>query len=281
MAIVRIFYSFLYLVGYVVCAGIFSGTAGALSVFGDLEQGSLIYFRVAPLSTIVVDKEEIPVSALGIAPYAISRNYQGSLNIKVRYGKKESLFSLEVIKRQWNIEKVTLPNAKKYEEYPPELLKKIKEEGSQIKQVRQLYFSEEYLFQGFKNPLRHQPYRISGVFGSRRIYNGHERSYHKGVDYAAPVGTPVYTVAKGRVVLAEKDMFFTGGTVIIDHGFGVQSLYAHLYQVDVAANSLVSMDQKIGEIGATGRATGPHLHFSISWKGVYVDPESVLRNFVP
>ena len=114
--------------------------------------------------------------------------------------------------------------------------------------------------------------RVSGVYGSQRILNGVPRSPHLGVDIAAPTGTMVRAPAPGRVILLDDDMFFTGGTVMLDHGHGVTSVYAHLDQILVAPDQSVAPGDAIGTVGATGRATGPHLHWGVHWRGVGVDP---------
>jgi murein DD-endopeptidase MepM/ murein hydrolase activator NlpD len=114
------------------------------------------------------------------------------------------------------------------------------------------------------------------VFGSRRILNGEPRAPHLGVDVARPTGTPVAAAAPGIVRLAEADFYFQGGTIILDHGHGVSSSYLHLSRLDVRVGARVAQGQTIGAIGATGRVTGPHLHFEIGWLGTPVDPQTAL-----
>ncbi len=117
--------------------------------------------------------------------------------------------------------------------------------------------------------------RFSGVFGSRRILNGKPRTPHNGVDVAAPKGTPVKTIAPGQVVLVGKNYFFTGNTLVIHHGHGVISLYAHLNDIQVESGQWVSTNTTIGTVGMTGRATGPHLHWGILIRGARVDPKTL------
>ncbi len=114
-----------------------------------------------------------------------------------------------------------------------------------------------------------------GRFGSRRIFNGEPRSPHSGVDFAAATGTPVLAVADGTVVLAA-DHFFSGNSVFIDHGDGLISMYFHLSRLAVRAGQQVHRGERLGAVGATGRATGPHLHFGVRWRGARVDPEILL-----
>lgn len=115
----------------------------------------------------------------------------------------------------------------------------------------------------------------SARFGARRIFNGEPRSPHSGADYSAAGGTPVMATADGTVGLAAEH-FFSGGSVFLDHGDGLFSMYFHLSRIDVKAGQEVRRGQKIGEVGSTGRATGPHLHFGLRWRGARVDPTLLL-----
>jgi murein DD-endopeptidase MepM/ murein hydrolase activator NlpD len=113
---------------------------------------------------------------------------------------------------------------------------------------------------------------ISGIYGSQRILNGEARAPHRGVDVAAPAGTPVAAMASGVVSLARPDLYFTGGTVMIDHGHGLHSIYAHMQEVLVEVGQAVARGAPLGTVGATGRATGPHLHWGVYWFEEAVDP---------
>jgi murein DD-endopeptidase MepM/ murein hydrolase activator NlpD len=113
-------------------------------------------------------------------------------------------------------------------------------------------------------------------FGLRRFFNGEPRSPHAGIDFRAPQGAPVHASNRGRVVLA-RDLFFTGNTVVIDHGFGVFTLYVHLSKLAVRRGAMVDKGQQIGQVGMTGRATGPHLHFAARVADARIDPEALLK----
>jgi len=117
--------------------------------------------------------------------------------------------------------------------------------------------------------------RISGVYGSRRILNGQPRQPHYGLDFAVPTGTPLRAAASGRVTLADSFHFF-GNLVVIDHGHGVNTLYAHLSGFDVREGQMVTKGDTVARSGATGRVTGPHLHFSLSWFQIFLDPRPVV-----
>lgn len=122
---------------------------------------------------------------------------------------------------------------------------------------------------------------ISGVFGSQRILNGKPKSPHRGVDVAAPTGTPINAMLEGVVTVADKDMYYTGGTVMIDHGHGLQSLYAHLSEVSVNVGQRLEQGEPLGKIGATGRVTGPHLHLGLYWFKTALDPTLLLGPMPP
>lgn len=117
-------------------------------------------------------------------------------------------------------------------------------------------------------------------FGARRVFNGQPRSPHSGADYSATTGTPVFAVADGRVVLAEEH-FFAGRSVFVDHGDGLISMSFHLSEIAVRAGDEVGAGQRIGAVGATGRVTGPHLHFAVRWRGARIDPALVLGSAAP
>jgi len=119
--------------------------------------------------------------------------------------------------------------------------------------------------------------RISGRFGNQRIYNDTPKSPHSGMDIAATTGTPVKAPAAGVVTFAAPDLYLTGGTLLLDHGFGVSSNFLHLSRIDVKVGERVEQGRVIGAVGATGRATGPHLHWGMNWFDVRIDPLLVLK----
>ena len=121
---------------------------------------------------------------------------------------------------------------------------------------------------------------VSGVFGSSRVYNGKTLSVHEGLDYAVPAGTPVAALNRGTVVLARL-LFFEGNCVVIDHGQGLLTLYLHLSKIQVQEGGQVSRGELVGLSGGTGRSTGPHLHVAVRWKGIYLDPATLLQIKMP
>ncbi len=119
--------------------------------------------------------------------------------------------------------------------------------------------------------------RISSPFGKKRTYNGVEKSYHSGLDIASPKGTEISVIADGEVLLAEKDLFYTGATVIVDHGSGLTSSYSHMTDILVKPGQKIKQGSVVGTVGSTGMSTGPHLHLAIDWNGIRIDPERVLK----
>jgi len=149
------------------------------------------------------------------------------------------------------------------------VLARIRAENARIAEARAVDRAEPMYESGFVWPAVGP---ISGVFGSQRVLNGEPRRPHYGVDVAAPPGTPVTAPADGVVAIAHPDMYYTGGTVLIDHGHGLTSVYSHLKEVWAKEGALLRQGDPIGSIGATGRATGPHLDWRINWFDQRLDP---------
>ena len=182
--------------------------------------------------------------------------------------------------------RITIQDDTKVNPYSEDDLAQIADERELKKQARQNRSQSSYWRAGFDWPVRG---RISGVFGSRRIFNGQPRRPHSGVDVAAPPGTTpmefqgtdVRAPTSGIVTLAQTDMFFEGGTIFIDHGQSLESALLHLSRVDVRPGQVVSKGQVIGAVGMTGRATGPHLHWTLNWQGQPLDPQLVVGPMTP
>ena len=173
--------------------------------------------------------------------------------------------------------RVAVTVAKQFTEPSPEQLKQI---GAD-KEVKKNTFSRtaaEQLWENNFMPPVDAP--VSGVFGTERVFNGEVQSRHLGMDYAVPSGTPVRAINRGTVLLAQK-LYFEGGFVVIDHGKGLMSLYLHLSDFKVKEGGQVTAGQVIAQSGASGRATGAHLHLAVRWQGVYLDPAVVLRLQIP
>ena len=157
---------------------------------------------------------------------------------------------------------------------PKSFYDRINRENKSIKLIRNLNSDINYVFQKFIWPNKGI---ISGVFGSQRILNGKPRRPHYGVDIAAKNGSPVLSPTDSIVRMAENDLYFTGGTIMLDHGHGVISVYSHLSKIKVNVGDKVLKGQKIAEVGSTGRSTGPHLDWRINWFNQRLDPALLIN----
>jgi murein DD-endopeptidase MepM/ murein hydrolase activator NlpD len=248
--------------------------AAAIDLNGPLTQGGLIIGTAAPGTAVAFDGRTLRVDPqTGTFVFGIGRDHglEAKLTITHPDGRVERQ-ALAVAPRQWQIERIDgLPPRKVTPS--EEDLKRIRREGALINAARARDSAAMEFAQGFILPATG---RLSGRYGSQRILNGEPRRPHLGLDIAGSVGTPVHAAAAGEIVLAEADLFYTGGTVAIDHGHGLTTIYSHLASVGVAVGDRVAQDAPIGTLGATGRVTGPHLDWRINWFNVRLDPELVL-----
>ncbi len=242
--------------------------AAALEVAPQgLAQGGLVVGRAPPGTRLALDGRALRVSPAGDFAFGFGRDH-GEAAVLTVDGRAQPL---GIARRQWPVQRIDgLPPA----QVTPDAaaLARIAAEREQLGRAR----AADSALTGFASALlRPAEGRISGVFGSQRILNGQPRQPHYGYDIAAPVGTPVQAAAAGRVTLSAS-FFFFGELVVIDHGHGINTLYAHLSRRDVTEGEAVARGGRIGAIGATGRVTGPHLHFSLSWFQTWLDPAPVL-----
>ncbi|WP_457627649.1 M23 family metallopeptidase [Persephonella sp.] len=200
-------------------------------------------------------------------PYSAGKMVE--LNI-IRNGKVIYREFIRIKPKKYPVSRITVKERK----LTRELLERIKKESALIKKVLSIKTEKLFREESFIPPLDRMV--ISTPFGAKRIINGKKRSIHWGTDFAAPEGTPVYATLSGRVVLAQ-ELYYTGKTVIINHGLGLFSLYAHLSRINVREGQQVKGGQLIGNVGSTGRSTGPHLHFGIYINRLRVDPVLALR----
>jgi len=247
--------------------------ARALDWTGPIAQGGFVSGRAAPGARLSLDGTAVRVGPRGEFAFGFGRDAkpESTLTVTSPAGRTETR-KLAVTRRSWIEQPITgLPPGMVTP--PPETLERIGRERERVRAARRHDTPEPLFAAGFIWPATG---RISGVFGSRRILNGEPRAPHLGVDVARPTGTPVSAAAPGIVRLAEADLYFQGGTIILDHGHAVSSSYLHLSRLDVRPGQRVAQGEVIGAIGATGRVTGPHLHFEIGWMGIPVDPETAL-----
>jgi murein DD-endopeptidase MepM/ murein hydrolase activator NlpD len=178
--------------------------------------------------------------------------------------------SIKVTEKKFPLTRLNV--APKFTELSKANLKRTSREAREVAAIYQRITTDLAPEEAFIVPI---PGGSGRNFGERRVFNGQARAPHSGADLRAPTGTPVHATSRGRVVLA-KDLFFTGNTVIVDHGFGIYSLYAHLSRLNVELGAVVEGNQVVGLAGATGRVTGPHLHWAIRMQGARVDPFSLV-----
>ena len=248
--------------------------AQTLELHGECIQGGLIFGLTQPGNQIFLDDAEVMVSSEGKFLIGFGRDETGERLLRVKGGPGfDELVTLRVAPREYNIEKVDgLPPGTVTPD--PAAAKRIAEEAAMVSSARSRRDARTDYAAGFAWPAQG---RISGVYGSQRILNGEPRRPHFGLDIAAPTGSPVYAPAGGIVTLNHPDMYFSGGTLILDHGQGLSSTFLHLSKILVEAGTTVHQGDLIAEIGATGRASGPHLDWRMNWLNHRVDPQLLLE----
>jgi len=256
----------------------------ALSFQSELIDGMLAYGTVEPGETAFVEESYLNIGkdSKNLAPIPITKDGQFALGIPqdatqlkltVKQGEKTEELSFPVHQRKWDEEYVTGLPPQKVEPNQKDNAR-ITAEAIEMRQARQVSDYSGFP-KSWQNPVPAYK-RISSHFGSRRILNNIKKQGHSGTDLAAPTGTPIYAPVNGRIVYLNPDVFLTGQTVMIDHGFGVFSSYSHMSATHVRLNQVVKAGDLIGEVGQTGRATGPHLHWTVTWFGIRVNPEDLI-----
>jgi len=245
----------------------------AVEFKGKFLQGHYIVGLTDPTNQIIIDKKEVKVSSDGYFVFGIDRDRKFDLTItKIKDGKKEKIIK-KVLKRKYNIQRIDGLEESKVT--PPEsVYKRIKEENNRIGKARAINSDLPFFKNQFIMPVEGI---ISGVYGSQRILNGKPRWPHYGIDIAAKKGTMIKSSGSGTVTMAEDDLYYTGGTVIMDHGHGISTIYSHLETVMVSVGDEINQGDIIGTVGSTGRSTGPHLDFRVNWFQTRLDPMSVLK----
>ncbi len=246
--------------------------AGTVALDGTPEQGGLVRGVVDPGAQVSLDGKALRVAPDGYFIFGFGRDAPSAAALDIVFADGSRAHrDLAVISRQWDIRKVDgLPEETVTPD--PVLIARIKREAQEVTTARET--DSDVLF--FEKPLAWPALgRISGVYGSQSILNGQPRAPHYGVDVAAPPGTPVLAADAGTVTLAEPDLFLTGGTIIIDHGYGLSTTYMHLSSLAVHLGQKVAAHELIGTVGATGRVTGPHLDWRVNWYQVRLDPQLV------
>ncbi|MDX1513147.1 MAG: M23 family metallopeptidase [Gammaproteobacteria bacterium] len=243
--------------------------ASDLRLEGKFIQGGLVIGHAPSGVRVSIDGAPVRVSDEGVFVFGFGRDAPASARLEIAYPDgRVTERVLDVEKRAYRIQRIDgLPERKVT---PSEAdLARISQEAAMVRAARARDDPRTDFLDGFIWPATG---RISGVYGSQRILNGEPRRPHFGVDVAGPVGTPVRAPAPGLVTLAHPDMFFSGGTLIIDHGHGLSSSFLHLSEILVEHGQRVRRGDLIARIGATGRATGPHLDWRMNWFDARIDP---------
>lgn len=241
----------------------------ALELQGPLMQGALVVGKAQPGATVTLDDAPVRVSDEGAFLLGFGRGAaaRAVLTVTTLDGQSEQRV-LDIEQRTYKVSRVDgLPKKKVTPD--PVAVKRIRADNAAIGTVRKLNTDTPYFLSRFSWPVLG---RVSGVFGSQRVLNGIPKNPHNGVDVAAPTGTVIAAPADGIVVLAHPDMFYTGQTMMLDHGFGLTSVYAHMSETLVKEGQKVAQGDPIGRIGKTGRATGPHLHWGMTLHRTHLDP---------
>ncbi|NRB39972.1 MAG: M23 family metallopeptidase [Pseudomonadales bacterium] len=243
----------------------------AVTLTGDLQQGAMIIGQAQSAAKVTLNGKRLKVSDAGLFVFGLDRDAKPGDKLEV-IGKDGAIWqqSLEVKPREYKIQRVEGISKKiMSKKKSDETWARIRREGQEISQARKKSLNLEGFNQSFKWPLIGP---ITGVFGSQRVYNGEPGRPHYGVDVAAAVGTPVGSPADGVITYAD-DMYYSGGTAVIDHGFGISSSFLHMSKILVKVGDTVKQGDVIGEVGAGGRASGPHLDWRMNWFKRRIDPQ--------
>jgi murein DD-endopeptidase MepM/ murein hydrolase activator NlpD len=241
----------------------------AITLKGHLVQGGMVIGKVDPATKVRFHGKRVLVSPQGLFVIGFSRDAKADAIIELRRSSGPiQRFPLHIKRRSYRIQRINGLPPDKVTPSPAEMVR-IRKESALVRKARRrddprIAFTEPFIW-----PVTG---RISGVYGSQRILNGKPRRPHLGVDIAVPVGTPVKAAADGVVSLADDDMFFSGGTLIIDHGHGISTDYLHLHKILVKPGQRVHRGDVVALSGASGRVTGPHLHWGMNWFQTRLDP---------
>lgn len=240
---------------------------------GTFQQGGLVLGQLAEGETVSYKGKSLKINNKNQFLLGFGRNEPSEVEITVHDQLGERNIILNIAARDYAIQKIEgVPQ--KTVNPSKEHLNRIQQDAASVRKARRLISNQDDFTAGFIEPSSGP---ITGVYGSQRFYNGVPKSPHYGIDYAAPIGTPVIAPAGGIITLVHNDMFYSGGTLILDHGHGLSSTFLHLSQILVTQGQRVTPGMVIAKIGASGRATGPHLDWRMNWLDQRIDPKLVLQ----
>ncbi len=241
---------------------------------GNFVQGGIIFGKSIPDTSIKFINRSIYQDKQNRFIIGFGRDFPKIALVEIQYKKTFITKNINIKKQKYKVQRIEgLP--KKMVTPPESVYKRIIRENKDIAKVRSLNTKIDYIFQDFIWPIKGI---ISGVFGSQRILNGKPRRPHYGIDIAAKEGSKIVAPTDSIVRMAEKDLYFTGGTIMLDHGHGVTSVYSHLSKILVLKNEKIKKGVVIGLVGSTGRSTGPHLDWRINWFDQRLDPSLFVQS---
>jgi len=245
-----------------------------IKLSGEIKQGALVIGKTAINNIVTLNDKVLPLSKNGDYVFGFGRDDEKSYQLIITKpnGKTEQQ-TLTPTKREYKIQRIE-GIAKKIMNPNPKSVARSKEDSIQVRAARKTFSDKVDFSKGFIAPIKGI---ITGVYGSQRVFNGVLKRPHFGLDYAGKTGDPVKSPASGKVVMFVPDMFYSGGTMIIDHGHGITSSFLHLSKSYVKEGDEVVKGQVIAAVGSSGRATGPHLDWRINWFNVRLDPELALK----
>jgi len=241
---------------------------------GKFIQGSFILGKTEPGSEVFIDKKKVKVTSDGFFVFGLGRDRKYDVVITLNKDGNKQKIVKKVQKRKYDIQRIDGLEEKKVTP-PEEVYERIKRENKWIGEARAIDSNLTYFTKKFVVPVENAI--ISGVYGSQRILNGKPKWPHYGLDFAANAGTKIQAMLDGTVTLAEPDLFYTGGTLIFDHGHGISTLYMHMEKILVKKGQKVKQGDIIGTVGSTGRATGAHLDVRLNWFQTRLDPATALN----
>jgi len=250
-----------------------------IDLIGEATAGGLMRGQVKATDKVYLDDQPVMVTEKGTFAFGFPRDAATTAKLKIVSEKGEIQQQILNLKpREFKIQRIDgLPDAK-VNPKKPELLARIAKDVAEVKKARTTRSQQQAFFGQFIWPAAGE---ITGEYGSQRILNGEPKSPHYGLDIAGPVGSVVIAPADGVITLAVPDMYYSGGTLILDHGDGINSTFLHLSKLLVKSGQSVKQGQLIAKMGSTGRATGPHLDWRINWFDVRLDPALLMKGQPP
>ena len=238
-------------------------------------QGHFIIGKTEPDTKVLINEKEVRVTNDGYFVFGIGRDRKYNIVITLNKDGDRQKIVKKVFKRKYNIQRIDgLPEE---QVTPPEkVYARIKKENKLIGSARNIDSNLTHFKNKFTVPVEN--IIITGVYGSQRILNGKPKRPHYGLDFAADEGTKIKAMLDGTVTLAETGLYYTGGTLMFDHGHGISTLYMHMQKIFVKKGQKIKQGDVIGTVGSTGRATGAHLDVRLNWFQTKLDPETVLSN---